>query len=282
MLILPALAALCWPDQAQAFRNFELGAQLPNATRPTLDGKKASLLSKVHDLSVFVFFRPDQEFSRGTLEEIADCQQRFADRSIHWVGVVSDYYPVQDSKLALSEAGLRMPVLIDKGDEIYGRMGVKLHPVVGIADRAFKLRAYEPFRKINYCIVIEARIRHALGEIDDQALARALDPPRAKEGGDPAKARRNFKFAEMLFKAKKLDKAVGLVDKALALDPELAAAHALKGEIQAEQGDCKAALIEFEKALAIDAEEARARQGKARCGGSAAVPSPTGNPLASR
>ncbi len=260
-------------DPSQAFRNFAVGDTLPRAKLRTLDGKKAELVDSSKAVSVFFFFRPDQENSQIVLKQIAECQTRLKDQQVHWVGVVSDHYSQAESVAVVAESGLKAPIMVDKGDALYGQLGVSLHPVVAVADKKRVLKAYEPFRKINYCVVMEARIRHALGNIDDKQLELALNPPKATQGGDEAKAVRNLKFAEMLLKAKKPDKAMALVDKALKMSPDLAAAHALKGEIQAEQGDCKAALAEFEKALAADATDARAKAGKTKCGGSAAVPS---------
>jgi Tfp pilus assembly protein PilF len=112
---------------------------------------------------------------------------------------------------------------------------------------------------------VKARILHALGEIDDAALQLALAPPKATQGGDEAVAHRNLKFAQMMMKAGKPEKALPLVEKAIERAPDLAAAHALLGSIKAEAGDCAGARAPLEKALALDPEDATARAAAEKC-----------------
>jgi hypothetical protein len=38
-------------------------------------------------------------------------------------------------KALVKQVGLRMPVLWDQADALYGKLGVRLHPVIGITDR---------------------------------------------------------------------------------------------------------------------------------------------------
>ena len=167
----------------------------------------------------------------------------------------------------VKEAGIAMPVLVDVGDALYGRLGVALQPVVGIADRNRKLVAYQPFAKINYIEVIRARIRHLLGEIDDRELARALHPPAATLSDDTAAARRRLTLAEKLLQSKSYDKALENVKAGIEKDPTLAAAHALQGDILAAKGNCPEALQAFDQALRLDPADARALEGKKACAG---------------
>src|SRR6266540_5771607 len=146
-----ALSVAGWPLAGLAFANVALGEPVENADLPTLDGGRAALLSRKALANVFIFFRPEQDHSLATLKAMADCEREFADKPVHWVAVVSSRFDPQGVREFVREAGIRMPVLVDQGDELYGRLGVRLHPVIGIADGQLKLLAYEPFHKINYC-----------------------------------------------------------------------------------------------------------------------------------
>jgi len=156
-------------------------------------------------------------------------------------------------------------VLVDSGDALYASLGLALHPVLVIVGRDHKLAAFEPFRSVDFCALVSARIRYMLREISDDELNRALAPPRAADGGDSQVARRYRAFAAALFKDKSYDKAMENVRKSLERDPQLASAHALMGEILLAQDNCADAIPAFDKALALDAANAQAKEGLQRC-----------------
>ena len=165
-----------------------------------------------------------------------------------------------------------MPVLVDVGDALYGRLGVALQPVVGITDKDHKLVAYQPFAKVNYIEVLRARVRYLLKEIDDKGLAQALHPPVATMSDNAAMARRRLTLAEKLFQAKNYEKALENVNISVEKDPTLPAAHALQGDILAAQGRCPDAVQSYEQALKADPANARALEGKKACAGKAGNP----------
>ncbi len=241
-----------------------VGTPVPNMEMPLIEGGKANVLKDV-EASVLVFFRPNQERSLGALRELAQCQAGFAGKSVHWVAVVSGTAPAETVNAMLRDSRFAAPVLVDSGDALYGSLGLALHPVVVIVGRDRKLAAFEPFRSIDYCSVISARIRHVLREINDEQLAVALDPPKSIQGGNGQVARRYRAYAETLFRDQKYDKALENVKKSLDKDPQLAPAHALLGQILAAQGNCAEALPAFRQALALDAGNASAKEGLERC-----------------
>jgi tetratricopeptide (TPR) repeat protein len=136
--------------------------------------------------------------------------------------------------------------------------------VVGIADRAGRLLAYEHYRRINFKEIVLARLRVALGELGEADMARVLEPERAGSGGPGAEARRHLALARALWKRQNGPKALEALEKSLAAGPS-AAAWALKGQILAAGGDCRAALPAFQTALKIDPAEAVALQGTSGC-----------------
>jgi hypothetical protein len=254
-----------WPA-AWGFAHAEVGSVIENVEMPTIDGGRQRLFMDVA-ANVFIFFKPGQEHSRATMKNIALVEKETAGKSVHWVGIVSDTIPKAEVKALVKEAGIAMPVLVDVGDSLYGRLGVALQPVVGIADGNSKLVAYQPFAKINFTEVIRARIHHLLKEIDDRELAQALHPPVATLSDGSAAARRRLALAEKLFRSKNYVKAMESVKTSIEKDPILAAAHALHGDILAAQGRCSEALQAFDQALRLDPADARAFEGKKACAG---------------
>jgi len=167
-----------WP-----FAHAQVGSVIENVELATVDGRKHALLSNA-TANVFLFFKPGQEHSRAVLQQVAVCARDLSTQSVHWVAVVSSRFSRTEIDAEVRETGIRMPVLIDDGDALYGRLGVALVPVTGITDRDHRLVAYQPFTKINYVEVVRARIRHLLKEISDAELAQVLNPPKATQGGD--------------------------------------------------------------------------------------------------
>jgi tetratricopeptide (TPR) repeat protein len=241
-----------------------IGTAVANTEMPTLDGGKAQVLGNV-EADVLVFFRPNQERSLGALRELAQCQNQFSGKSVRWAAIVSSSAPAESVALMLRDSRFAAPVYVDNGDALYASLGLAMHPVLVIVGRDHKVAAFEPFRSVDFCALVSARIRHVLREISDDEMKRALDPPRAAEGGDGQVARRYRAFAAALFKDKNYDKALENVKKSLERDPQLASAHALMGEILLAQHNCAEAIPAFDKALALDPASAQAKEGLERC-----------------
>jgi hypothetical protein len=162
-----------------------------------------------------------------------------------------------------------MPVLVDEDDQLFGKLGVHLHPVVGIADGAFKVLGFEAWRSVNFDARVRARIRLALGEIDAAAARRVDEPPEAKMPNDVdgAVARRNLHMGEKLLERGQGAKAEESARKALATEPSSVEAKVLLGKALAAQGKCGEAGKVFDEVLAVQAGNREAEEGKRRCGG---------------
>jgi tetratricopeptide (TPR) repeat protein len=250
---------------AEVSGRVEPGDAVADAELRTLGGGKEHLLRPGVPANVVVFFRPGQERSLDALREVADCEKEFAQKPVRWVGVVSDAWPAEQVQALVRDAGVRMPVLVDAGDAVYGRLGVRLHPVILIVDGKGRLAAFEPFRQINFCERVRIRVKRLLGEATDADVARVDAPERSETHSDAGVARRHLNYARSLLRVKQYDRALEEVGKALAAAPS-AAGHALRGRILAEQGDCAKAVEAFDAALKLDPADAEARDGRARCG----------------
>ncbi|HEU4385400.1 MAG TPA: TlpA disulfide reductase family protein [Anaeromyxobacteraceae bacterium] len=259
------LAALAGGPEAAAFTYLEVGEPVEDVEMPTLDGRRERLLGK-GKASLFVFFRPGQDHSLDVLARLAKLEREFAGKPVHFAAVVGDDSPAADVRAAVKEAGIRMPVLLDRGNAFYGKLGVRLHPVVGIADQGGRLAAYEHFRKVNMEDRMRVRLRRLLGEITDAQVEAVLEPARAEEGGPAQVARRYNNLARALLKGKNHAKAEETARKSLQADASLAAAHGALGAALAGLGKCAEALPELEIALRADPADAAALEGKKTCG----------------
>jgi tetratricopeptide (TPR) repeat protein len=266
LLILVSLAS---PGGAEAFTNVAIGDRIDPEDLPTLDGGTEPLLSPKAQANVFIFFRPNQEHSTETLKAMAACEAEFKGKPIHWVAVVSSTWDPKDVRKVVTDTGIRMPVLVDQADRLYGKLGLRLHPVVGVADGKFKLLAYEPFMKVNYCDRIRARIQFALQEITAEDVRKVESPEKATMPGEieGAALKRRLNLGQMLLRSKQFDKAAAEAAAILAKDPRYVPAMVLLGDARAGQGNCAEAVTSYDAALAIDAANQGALTGKQACAG---------------
>jgi tetratricopeptide (TPR) repeat protein len=259
---LPAGPARAEDDRTD--RRVQVGDAVQDVQLDTLDGGKDRLLAKGIRANVFVFFRPEQERSVDTLKDLATCEKEFAAKPVRFVGIVSDAWPADQVKALVKETGVKMTVLVDRGDALYGALGIRLHPVIGIVDQKGKLAAFEPFRQINYCERVKVRIRYLLGEVGEADIARVDEPERATTRTDEGVAKRHLNFARMLHRIGQDDKALEEVQKGIAVAPS-AGAFSLQGEILAALGRCPEAVAAFDAALKIEPASSVATEGKKRC-----------------
>lgn len=252
-------------ESDRADRRVQIGDAVQDVALDALGGGKDRLLAKGVKANVFVFFRPEQDHSVDTLKDLATCEKEFAAKPVRFVGVVSDSWPAEEVKALVKETGVKMTVLVDQGDALYGALGIRLHPVIGIVDQKGKLFAFEPFRQINYCDRVKVRIRYLLGEVPETEIAKVDEPARSPlPHSDEGVAKRHLNFARMLHKIGQNDKALEEVQKGVAVLPS-AAAFALQGEILAALGRCPDAARAFDAALKIEPANAVAIEGKKRC-----------------
>lgn len=264
---LTLLAMALTPEPSGAFYNVEVGDKVENVQLRTLDGKTAPLLKKSAEANLFLFFRPDQEATPKVLTELGECARSLANRPVYIVAVVSDSHPRDQVREIVDSADLHVPVLIDVGNALYGKLGVSLTPVVGLTDKNWKLTAYLPFRQVDYAHLVRAHVEYQLGNLTKAELERAISPEKVTDGGNEALAKRDLHLAELLYASKKYDKAEEFARKSTATDPDLAAAHGLLARILAAKGDCKAAGRSIESALRLDPNDTRGLEARAACGG---------------
>ena len=258
------LACALVPLDALAFSNVAVGDTLENVELPTLAGGREALLSPKAQANVFIFFRPQQENSLSALKALSECERQLAGKPVHWVAVVSSSWSVQEVKASVAAAGARMPVLIDQGDALYGRLGVRLHPAVGVTNGKFQLLAYEPFQQINYCDRVRGQVRYALGEISQAELARADAPARALMPNEiqGAVANRHVKMGEMYLGMEQYEKAATEARLVIEKEPRFAPAHVLLGDALSAAGKCEEAKLAYQAAVKLSPQLLAAVQQK--------------------
>jgi hypothetical protein len=214
------LALLALAGSPAASARVAVGETIEDAVLPALGGGTEHLTAK-GAVSVVLFWRPGQEHSIDTLKQMAQCGEVFAGKPVHMVAVVSGAFPLEQVKAASLDAALHAPVLIDAGDQLYGRLEIRQHPLVVVADGKGKVALSEPYVRLRYCEIVHAHVRYLLKEIDAAQLEAALNPSRASFPSDDRNnvARRYVNMGRREAEASRCDRALASFAKALEISP---------------------------------------------------------------
>jgi len=267
LVFLAALAGLAAaPFVAHA--HAEVGTPVPALELASVRGEKFKLVDAKARVNVLVFVRAGQDRSLDALKAMARCEKALSTRPVRFLGVLpGDTSP--DQARALAEAsGVKLPLLFDVEDALYETLQVRGHPVVFLVDARARVAGFEQFRQIDYCEVITARIRFLLGEIDQAAVDKVVEPQRNSMPGDDLRdvSNRDVNLGRRQLKIKQYDKAIASANKALGVAPN-PGAFALLGEVAAARGDCAGALKHYAAALKLDPAERHALAGWKACAG---------------
>ena len=254
------------PPAAAAFA--EVGTQVEAVDLPALAGGKAPLLSLTVKANVLVFFRADQDRSLEALRQLAGCEKELT-RGVRWVAVVSGSTAPADARAAASSSGIRMPVLLDEGDKVYDKLGIRMFPAVAITDGKGVVRATEPFRQLDFADAVKAQVQYVLGEIDKAALDRALDPEASRlptQEEPTKKAMRDVNMARRLVELGQYDAGLKQAQKALEQAP-VPEAFPVLGLAYAKLGRCAEARKMLDLGAKALPDSADVRDGRALCAG---------------
>lgn len=267
LLSLSALAGLAMaPFGAGA--HAEVGTPVPSLELASVSGEKVKIIDPKARVSVLVFVRAGQDRSLGALKAMARCEKALSGRPVRFLGVLpGDTSPDEARALAVA-TGVKLPLLFDLKDALYEKLLVRGHPVVFLVDAKARVARFEPYRQIDYCEVITARIRFLLGEIDQAAVDQVVEPQRNTMPGDDRRdvSNRDVNLGRRQLKIKQYDKAIASANKALGVAPN-PGAFALLGDVAAARGDCAGAMKQYEAALKLDPAEKHALEGQKACAG---------------
>jgi tetratricopeptide (TPR) repeat protein len=245
MITLSLSLVLAGPSRAAAV---EVGTLVDDVELPALAGGKAHLLAR-GAVNVLIFVKPGHQHCVETLRDLAAREGKVA--GARWIAVLPGDTSAADARGLASSTGVKMPMVLDVGDALYGRLEVKLQPTIVIVDRQGRIAGYEPFREINYGDRVTARIRFTLGEISAAQLAQAEDPARSETHSDQGMAKSRVQFGQKLMDMGQLDMALAEVGKSLAQTPT-SVAYLLQGKILSRQGKCEEATRSYEMALQLE------------------------------
>ena len=234
-----------------AVRPADVGMRVDDVELPALAGGRAHLLAP-GGVSVLVFAKSGHPHCLEALRDLAGREGKLP--GARWVVVLPGDTSAADARALAAATGVRMPMVLDVGDALYGGLEIKLQPTILVLDREGRVAAAEPFREINYGDRVVARVRFTRGEIDAEELARTEDPDRADLHSDQGTALSRTRFGQKLLSMGQLDLALAQAQDSLALSPT-SAGYLLLARVLTRQGRCEEAARAFEMAARLEPKD---------------------------
>jgi hypothetical protein len=219
--LLVVLAGLMAAVPARASAHVEVGTKLEDATLvEATSGGRQPIFGKA-DVHVLVLFKPGQDRSLDTLKQLASCEKTLATKSVRVLGLVSSSFGNEEVRAFVKQTGISMPVLVDEGDELYGKLEIRQHPIAIVVDRDRKISAVQPYTRLAFCDVLLAQVQFALKEITAEQLKAVTEPQKAPMPSDDrsAVAKRHLRLGDRYLAAGSCALAAKQFEEALALDP---------------------------------------------------------------
>jgi len=227
----------------------QLGARVEPREVASLAGGRERLIAPGAAAHVLVFVKTNHPHCLEALRELAS--REAVHKGVRWLAILPQDTSVADARALASAAAVRMPLVLDLGDQLYAQLGIAMHPTVVFLDRGGRVTASVPYRAVHFGERVAAHVKFTLGEITEAELAQAVDPGKIEEAPEGGAARRYEQFGARLFEQGQLELALAQVNKALAIAPS-GSAYCLQGRILGRLGRSGEASRAFDVAVRLE------------------------------
>ncbi|MFQ6034364.1 MAG: tetratricopeptide repeat protein [Sedimentisphaerales bacterium] len=175
-----------------------------------------------------------------------------------FVGVISerakkDFFESYKGKLKLT-----IPILLDTGYQLWGKLGIIATPTVLIVGKDDKVLWIKAGYGYDFAPALRSHLSYALGVAAEGAPKESVEVKTLTSTTRDARVRRHLQMAEILKQKGRLESAIAEVKKAKSLDPNSVEVALELGELLCEANKSKAALDEIAKiTTSKKAEKAR-------------------------
>jgi tetratricopeptide (TPR) repeat protein len=178
--------------RADKVRNVQVGEVVPPFTVTTTDGGSIRSDDWRGKVVVLVYVSAEQRSSERAAQAAAALGRELRGKALEIVYLAgeADRKPSRDS--------IPGPVGLDREREVYGAIGLIVLPTTLVIDRAGRLVRVLSSYTGDYDHVLGATVRHALGLIDDDALAAALATRSNDRDADAERLARHRAAARLL------------------------------------------------------------------------------------
>lgn len=217
LLALVALAAI--PLVALDPRNVERGEPVGEFVLEDIHGHRVSTSDWEGKPAVWLYVSPDQRSSELAVRELQGQLDRLEAAGLGAVILTSEADRLPYFRLLVEKNRISVPVVVDSGREVYGRLGIIVFPTTFLVDAAGKLHATLSGHDLGYEQKLGAHMAFLAGKITAKQLERDLSM--AAPIIDPARERaeRFVRSAEIMLERGLAAEAAAALRSAVAADP---------------------------------------------------------------
>lgn len=165
---LPRLAA------GDELRNVKIGEAVPAFSVSTLGGEQLALADLRGKVVLLLYLSAQQRSSEQALADAVALDIGLSKDDFALVTMTADVVEVAEFRALRDRLAVHAPLGLDVARRVYGQLGLVVTPTSIVIDREGRLAHVISSRRSDYPQVINAFVRHALGEYDDAELRRRL------------------------------------------------------------------------------------------------------------
>jgi predicted negative regulator of RcsB-dependent stress response len=221
VLTLASTSAQARPDR---LRNVEPGEPLPRFQCDSLDGTQVGYDGKPGEVLLLVYLSAQQTQSERAMASAIAVAADVGSSALKLTFMTAETDQLAYFTQLRTELGTMAPLALDEAHQVYGRLGLIVFPTTVVSSRQGNLLHVVSGWTRDYEYRLSAFCRHALGEIDDRALAELLETsPQARDEAR-ARADRHRAAAAILRSKGMFADAIRELESALTTDPSCTAA----------------------------------------------------------
>lgn len=259
------VAAAALPAAGGDLRNIKRGEPMPTAKMATIDGAVVDTASFKGSVLVIVCLSAEQRRSELAAMESAQVKHDLGDLPVQLLYVTADVVQKPYFEKFRQEHGVGAALAFDADRAFYAKLGLIVFPTTVIVNKEGVLDSVIALHGSDYKTLLDANVRHALGQLDDKQLAEKL-AAKPSEDASPKSAASAHRSLARLMREKGLPEAAKAeLDKGLALDPDNREILLDLAELDLSAGDLDGADVVLQRVVTAQPDHRRAKQLQGEC-----------------
>lgn len=262
LALVVAIAALGLTGRASAdnLRNVHQGEPFPAFKLPAIDGTTVDSESLKGSVVVLLCLSAEQRRSELAAMDSEAVVHDIGSDQVKLIHVTADVIQKAYFEKFRQDRGIRTPLALDADRSLYAKLGLIVFPTTAVVSKDGKLAHVIALHDTKYKHVLDAEIRHSLGQINDEELAKRLSEQPASDSSPKSVASAHRALARSLREKGRFDAAKDELEKALASDPENREIVLDIADLALAMKDFSGAEAQVEKVLAAQPDNRRAKQ----------------------
>jgi thioredoxin-like negative regulator of GroEL len=246
--------------RADDLRNIKRGEPVPAFRLPTIDGATVDSESMKGSVVVLLCLSAEQRRSELAAMDSEAVIHDIGSDKVKMVHVTADVIQKPYFEKFRQERGIHTPLALDADRTLYAKLGLIVFPTTVILDKEGRLSGVMSLHDSRYKHVLDAEVRHALGQLNDEQFQKKLAEEPTSDGSPKSVASAHRALARSLREKGRLDAAQDELKKAIEQDPTNREIFLDLAELNILTKDLDAADANIQKVLEAQADHRRAKQ----------------------